>query len=470
MKIKLRSFQQEANDSAIEYLESDYNNPVAIVLPTAAGKSYCIAGIAEYHNGPVLVLQPSVDLLRQNFGKYTEDYGLPATMYSASAGTKELSEVTFGTLASVKKEVEELRKLKNLLVIIDECHYKFQEKPRSEFRTFVDRLKPKKVIGLTATPFKTVTGRKGIPSSVKLLNNLYPCYFRKLIHVTQIEELIRDGYWTPSKDELWNFNGEGLALNTTGHDFTAASIKKFQEVNGINNKVYLRIVSLFTNGERKNALVFLDSLEACGKMKAALEKRLDIKVGVVDSNTPAKDRKRIVDDFKGGKTQVMLNHGIFTTGFDYPALEAIIMGYPTNSLSLLYQMYGRGVRLHEGKKDFLFSDFCGNITRLGHPRTLEIKDHPEIGWQVYSGSELKSGYPQFQFLTITEEDVLLKLPTAGLEDIKFSFGKHKNRKFSWVVKRDPGYLAWIVKEQTMSEEILIQSELWLREHYFEELF
>lgn len=470
MKIKLRDFQKESIDRSIEYLESDNTKPQMIVLPTAAGKSYCIAGIAEYHRGPVLVLQPSIDLLNQNYGKYTQDYGLDATIYSASAGIKELSDVTFATLGSVKKEVLELKKMQNLLVLIDECHFKFSEKPRSEFRTFMDKLKPKKVIGLTATPFKTAIGRKGIPSSIKCLNNLYPSFFRGIIHITQISELVEQNYWCESKDELWNFDGEELALNTTGSDFTEESIRKFQQVNGTNNKVYLRLVSMFTRAERKNALVFLDSLEACKKMKVALEKRLGIRVGVVDSNTKSSERKQLVGDFKSGEIKIMLNHGIFTTGFDYPGLEAIIMGYPTASLSLLYQMYGRGVRIMAGKKDFLFSDFCGNINRLGHPRTLRIVNHPEIGWQVFSGGDLKTSFPQFDFIRITEEDIKMKLPEPGIEDFTFTFGKHKNQKFSWVVKRDPGYLAWIVEKQEMDYPIVEQSRLWLRDYYFRELF
>lgn len=466
MNIKYRSFQRESIDRAIEYIEGPIKTPQIIVLPTAAGKSYVIAGIADYYDGPILVLQPSAELLAQNYTKYTEDYGNEASIYSASGGSKELGHVTFATLGTVKKAVDELRGLKKLLVLIDECHYKFSEKKGGEFRSFMDKLKPKKVLGLTATPFKLVPGPMGSGSHLKMLNRLWPSYFRGFLHVTQIKELIDQGYWTPSQDELWDFDTDGLALNSTGSNFTERSIRKFQEVNGINNKIYLRIVSMFQNQERGSLLAFLDSIETLDVMKVALEKKLGFEVGVVHSKTPKKERNRLVREFKAGNLKILLNHGVFTTGFDHPALDAIIMGYPTNSLSLLYQIYGRGVRVLEGKRDFLFSDFAMNIQRLGHPRTLEIIDYPGVGWAVFSNSVLKTGVDLLDIVQITKTDIDLKLSGGSLEDHTLSFGKHKGKKLSQLVKREIGYLKWLIDQDWLEDDLKADINAWLRKEVF----
>ena len=47
----------------------------------------------------------------------------------------------------------------------------------------------------------------------------------------------------------------------------------------------------------------------------------------------------------------MNNVGILTTGFDCPNVEAIILNRATKSLSLYYQMIGRGSRIAENKEN-----------------------------------------------------------------------------------------------------------------------
>lgn len=61
-----------------------------MVAPTAAGKSIIIAKIADELDGNVLVIQPSVELLKQNFEKYGifADNG---AIYSASAKRREVA-------------------------------------------------------------------------------------------------------------------------------------------------------------------------------------------------------------------------------------------------------------------------------------------------------------------------------------------------------------------------------------------
>ena len=67
----------------------------------------------------------------------------------------------------------------------------------------------------------------------------------------------------------------------------------------------------------------------------------------------------------------MCNVDILTTGFDFPALDAIVCLRPTQSSSLWVQMLGRGMRIADGKADCLILDYVGNLARLGGVDTME---------------------------------------------------------------------------------------------------
>jgi len=91
-----------------------------VVMPTASGKSHVIAGTAQMMQ-PVLILQPSQELLAQNMAKLallipSEDIGV----YSASFNRREIKRFTFATIQSVYTKPELFQHIK--LVIIDESH------------------------------------------------------------------------------------------------------------------------------------------------------------------------------------------------------------------------------------------------------------------------------------------------------------------------------------------------------------
>lgn len=60
-----------------------------------------------------------------------------------------------------------------------------------------------------------------------------------------------------------------------------------------------------------------------------------------------------------------------TTGFDYPELDTIVLGRPTKSLALYYQMVGRAIRPSEGKDGWIV-DLCGTYRVFGDVGKLKI--------------------------------------------------------------------------------------------------
>jgi DNA repair protein RadD len=61
----------------------------------------------------------------------------------------------------------------------------------------------------------------------------------------------------------------------------------------------------------------------------------------------------------------MCSVGILTTGFNFPALDCLVILRPTESLALHQQILGRGTRTADGKKNCLVIDFSGNLVVHG---------------------------------------------------------------------------------------------------------
>jgi len=100
---------------------------------------------------------------------------------------------------------------------------------------------------------------------------------------------------------------------------------------------------------------------------------------ILTGETKKEERERILSHFKSGKIRCLINVGVLTTGFDYPALEAVLMARSTMSLSLYYQIVGRVMRIFtyaDGtKKKGWFVDMGGNINFFGKIETMKIVDN-----------------------------------------------------------------------------------------------
>jgi superfamily II DNA or RNA helicase len=69
----------------------------------------------------------------------------------------------------------------------------------------------------------------------------------------------------------------------------------------------------------------------------------EVKCAHIDGGS-GKYRRKIIDEFKNNKIQVLCNFGILSTGFDDPKIDVVFMARPTNSIVLYSQILGRGLR------------------------------------------------------------------------------------------------------------------------------
>jgi len=381
IKYTPRPYQEETEKSIALYLnDSKRKKPEIVVAPTASGKSLLIAMTANLWNGKVLVLQPSQELLEQNLEKF-ESYGEKAGVYCSGLGRKELkSRVVFATVQSISNIPQQALAAGFTLLLIDECHYKFSPDPKSEFMRFVSVLKPTKSLGFTATPFRLESTLDG--SVLKLLTRSRPNYFKDFAHIIQIQDIIQQGFWSRLEYEKHIFDNSYLLLNSTGSDFTESSVKTAITIQEVPRKIYKDVKRKLANGYR-SILVFCDSVETA----TTLQKHTD-KSAILTAETKKGERADTLKKFKSGKINVLYNVGILTTGFDFPALQCVIMGRPTNSLALWYQIVGRGTRLFEGKEFCTIVDYCGNLDRFGPVEHLTLEYIEGWGWGICSGERV----------------------------------------------------------------------------------
>lgn len=157
MIYQLRDYQQKASDAAVRAFQSKSKSNGLLILPTGAGKSLVIADIASRLDGPLLVFQPSKEILEQNFAKL-QTYGVvDCGVYSASVGCKDINRITFATIKSVMNHMSDFAHFKN--VMIDECHY--VNSKGGQYKDFIEA-ENRRVVGLTATPYRLGKGLNGL--------------------------------------------------------------------------------------------------------------------------------------------------------------------------------------------------------------------------------------------------------------------------------------------------------------------
>jgi DNA repair protein RadD len=373
---KLRTYQQEAADAAVDHLRG-YGQPFIIQAATGAGKSLIIAEICHQINEPILILQPSKEILEQNYQKLLSyDPLINADIYSASKGRKEIARFTFATIGSIWKKPELFKHFK--FVIIDECHGVDPKNLNGMLTSFLKAIDCRNVCGLTATPYRIAPkyqyegGYLKAVASLKMINRISKTpFFKKIVYKIETAQLIDEGFLSPIsyfKDEV---DWDELQVNTTGADFTEASLEKFW-----NTKRLRRIAQAIEYSHHNNtrSLVFCSSIKQANNAMELI-KAIGIDCEMVTGKTPMKERERIIADYKAGKIRHLLNVGVFTTGFDVPELDCIIMARPTMSLALYYQMIGRGVRLDPARPEKVLQvyDLVGIVERLGRVETIQVR-------------------------------------------------------------------------------------------------
>lgn len=390
--IVLRDYQNEAIERAIWSINKFDNNSL-IVLPTGAGKSLVIGGIADQLRREILILQPSKEILEQNMKKLSlyvpqNEIGV----YSASFKRKDIRKYNFATIQSIYKVPELFNHIG--LVLVDECHQVNPRNKKGMFTSFLNNIGNPVTIGLTASPFRNVSGVSNIQGKLtagtvlKLINRMNPRMWNRIAYNINNHELVERGYLSPLKYYSRTFIPHAkIPVNKSVSDF---NLDAFEEM----LTPYEEQIMVSINGARKHrkaVLVFCSSVAQAERLATTITR-----AACVSGKTPITERDQIIEDFRTGKLDVVFNVGVLTTGFDFPELDCIYLIRPTRSLGLYYQMLGRGVRIAEGKENCLLLDYSGTFDQLG--RIEDIKLVQEKLWELYANGSKAHGKDIFSYV------------------------------------------------------------------------
>lgn len=362
----LRKYQVEAHDCAINFIKKSTETCI-IEAETGSGKSHIIAAIADtfyrMSGKHVLCTAPNVDLVRQNTEKFLAT-GSKASIFSASIGKSLRHPVVFGTPITILNAIDKFSD-KFGLIVIDECHG-ITESIKSIISSMREKNKMLRVIGLSATPYRLGSGLiyeldendKPSPES-----SCVDPYFKKKVYTIGGRELIDMGFLTPpviGAIHAGHYDTLNMRLNSMGKFYQEDIDRAYTGQNRKTSKIIADIIA--QSRDRQGVMIFAATVEHGKECMESLPPELSRMIGG-DINTGKNERKRLVQDFKSKKFRYLVSIGTMTTGVDFTHVDVIALMRATESIALLKQCIGRGLRLDDNKSDCLVLDFAENIER-----------------------------------------------------------------------------------------------------------
>ncbi len=472
----LRFYQKAAVEATFSFFKARKHGHPLIVLPTGSGKSLVIASIAErarrkWPNLNILVISHNQEILEQNYWKLRKwiDPGLIG-IYSAGLGAKNIRPITVASIQSIWRKPEQFQQFK--LLIIDECHT-IPPGKEGMYKKFFTGLKTHKILGLTATPFRTGFG--------KLTDKGH--LFSEIIYEISIDILINKGYLSLLKSKAAHFQMDPTNVKTVAGEYVAKQLAEKFDQTIITTKICKELATW--KNKRKHWLVFAIDIAHAEHIADKLAE-YGIAAMYLHSKMPAHQRSMTIDLFKNGTIQALVNVTVLTTGFDYPEIDMIALLRPTRSPVLHVQMIGRGSRIAPGKKDCIVLDFAGNLHRLGpvnadfefKKSTMQkgavkapVKTCPDCDEVLHIKAKTcpECGYV-FKFktnLTLKASDASVIKTEITYDVDKVFYHRHKKEgkpdslKVTYVCGRLKSFREWIPLE---SLAMRAKSEFWWKKH------
>ncbi len=150
-------------------------------------------------------------------------------------------------------------KLKSLgftKMLIDEAHL-YPREADSMLGRFLKESGITHVLGITATPVKLQTNRdkdgQNFSKLVMLTSRSKGNFFKEIIHVGQVAEMVRLGFWSPLQYETTGFDSSLLVFNSSKSEYTEESVQRAYDANGGSEQI---VQALDRHSDRSHILVF----------------------------------------------------------------------------------------------------------------------------------------------------------------------------------------------------------------------
>ncbi|RKN20127.1 DUF3427 domain-containing protein [Micromonospora musae] len=229
------------------------------------------------------------------------------------------------------------------MVIVDEFHH--AEAPT--YARLLERLRPRVLLGLTATPDRADGGdvRRWFDGRASVELHLWEALERQLlapfqyfglhddVDLSQLRWKRGQGYDPTELDNLY-----------TGNDARARAV--------------LRAARDLVDVSRMRALGFCVSI-GHAEFMADWFTRHGVPSAAVTSRVDLAGRQTLLRDFRAGALSVLFTVDLFNEGVDLPMVDTILMLRPTESATIFLQQLGRGLRLDDDKPCLTVLDFIG---------------------------------------------------------------------------------------------------------------
>lgn len=357
----LRDYQQLAKEEIFSQWDNVDN--IMYQMPTGTGKTRLFTSIIrdislkalqERCRKRIIIIAHRTELIEQ-IGESLSRYRIPHGIIAGNFREQRdlLQQIQVASIQTITHPSN--RKLAYALdadfVIIDEAHHAIA----NSYKKLWEFYPSAKKLGVTATPWRMDgVGFRGS--------------FDILIPSMSIREFMRAGWLAPYKYYSVQMDCSLYENINKINEFGIDGDYKTSVLEGIMDTSRIRVQlleSYFQYVKGKKGIIYsisrLHSKHICQQYKDA-----GIRIADIDSDTPAQVRKKLVQDFKNGDLDIIVNVDIFSEGFDCPNLEFVQLARPTKSLVKYIQQIGRGLRINGSKQCYIL-DNVGMYGRFGLP-------------------------------------------------------------------------------------------------------
>ena len=291
------------------------------------------------------------------------------------------------------------------LVIIDEAHHALAK----TYRMLWERWPRAKFLGMTATP-------------CRLNNDGFQDLFQTLIQSHTIQEFIKMGwlsdfdYVTAEPDNPILKQVAGLKKRGTDGDYQAKEMALVMDCEESIENLY-QAYRKFVSG--KKGIVYAIDRDHARHITEYYQKQ-KVNCCWIEAKTPTAERERLVQAYRDGLIDVVVNVDILSEGVDFPEVEFIQLARPTLSLSKYLQQVGRGMRIAEGKDKVVILDHVGMYPSFGLPTE-------NWNWQQMFTGQLagKAGLGRENLLYVRGESQEKELVDTHMVHIKRADEEHR---------------------------------------------
>ena len=344
-----------------------------LVLPTGGGKTltaaYWLLRNAVDQNKKILWLAHRHLLLEQAaeaFARnaYTDtmvnrtvfNYRIISGMHDKPVHIQKTDRIL---IASKDSMIRSLDKLKNWLngeeiyLVIDEAHHAVAKSYKKIIQYVADHTKSMKLLGLTATPFRTSEDEQGALKQV---------FTDDIVYKTDLDTLIKKGILATPTFIDCNTNIQftehlGVQALKSIENLDTLPENIVNDIAGSKERNRIIVDEYINNYEKygptivfalnKNHAITLNALfnekgKKYGiKSEFIISEVQDMITGITISNA---DNERKIEAYRNGEIQVLINVNILTEGTDLPKTHTVFLTRPTVSTTLMTQMVGRALR------------------------------------------------------------------------------------------------------------------------------